>query len=109
MQHVTNVCWTLDNKYIVSASDEMNIRLWKARASEKLGVVSVTKDDFAAFYRIWYDSDIGFVAETARKSCPGVRRHFETEICRIPSDKENRSPSTSTQTHLPRTAATACV
>ncbi|KAK7603243.1 hypothetical protein V9T40_003242 [Parthenolecanium corni] len=39
MQHVTNVCWTLDNKYIVSASDEMNIRLWKARASEKLGVL----------------------------------------------------------------------
>ncbi|XKL62326.1 hypothetical protein PGB90_002159 [Kerria lacca] len=39
MQHVTNVCWSLDNKYIISTSDEMNIRLWKARASEKLGVL----------------------------------------------------------------------
>lgn len=39
MQHVTNVCWTLDNKYVISASDEMNIRIWKARASEKLGVL----------------------------------------------------------------------
>lgn len=43
MQHVTNVCWTLDNKYVISASDEMNIRIWKARASEKLGVVSTVE------------------------------------------------------------------
>lgn len=39
MQHVTCIGWSLDNKYIISASDEMNIRLWKARASEKLGTV----------------------------------------------------------------------
>lgn len=40
MQRLTSVVWSLDNKYIATASDEMNIRLWKARASEKLGVVS---------------------------------------------------------------------
>ena len=40
MQRITHVSWTLDNKYIISASDEMNIRIWKAKASEKLGVVS---------------------------------------------------------------------
>lgn len=40
MQHVTCIGWSLDNKYIYSGSDEMNIRLWKAKASEKLGVVS---------------------------------------------------------------------
>lgn len=39
MQHVTCIGWSLDNKYIISASDEMNIRLWKARASEKLGAL----------------------------------------------------------------------
>ncbi|XP_073993318.1 DDB1- and CUL4-associated factor 13 [Rhodnius prolixus] len=39
MQRITNVLWSLDNKYILSASDEMNIRLWKARASEKLGIL----------------------------------------------------------------------
>ena len=33
------MAWTLDNKYILSGSDEMNIRLWKARASEKLGIM----------------------------------------------------------------------
>lgn len=38
-QHVTAVGWSLDNKYIFSASDEMNIRIWKAYASEKLGPV----------------------------------------------------------------------
>ena len=26
-------------RYILSGSDEMNIRLWKARASEKLGIM----------------------------------------------------------------------
>lgn len=40
MQHLTSVIWSLDNKYVLSASDEMNIRIWKANASEKLGMVS---------------------------------------------------------------------
>ncbi|KAL5013606.1 hypothetical protein ScPMuIL_007876 [Solemya velum] len=39
MQRVVLVKWSLDNKYILSASDEMNIRVWKARASEKMGVL----------------------------------------------------------------------
>ncbi|XP_014790792.1 DDB1- and CUL4-associated factor 13 [Octopus bimaculoides] len=37
MQRVQQVQWSLDNKYILSGSDEMNIRIWKAQASEKLG------------------------------------------------------------------------
>lgn len=40
MQHLTSVIWSLDNKFVLSASDEMNIRIWKANASEKLGTVS---------------------------------------------------------------------
>ena len=40
MQHVSSVKWSLDNKYILSGSDEMNVRVWKANASEKLGKVS---------------------------------------------------------------------
>ncbi|KAG8230192.1 hypothetical protein J437_LFUL009872 [Ladona fulva] len=39
MQRVTSVSWSLDAKYIASGSDEMNIRIWKARASEKLGTL----------------------------------------------------------------------
>lgn len=41
MQRLTCVSWSFDNKYIVSGSDEMNLRLWKANASEKLGIVSM--------------------------------------------------------------------
>ncbi|TWW79645.1 DDB1- and CUL4-associated factor 13 WD repeat and SOF domain-containing protein 1 [Takifugu flavidus] len=41
MQHVICVKWSADSKYVLSGSDEMNIRLWKANASEKLGVLSL--------------------------------------------------------------------
>lgn len=39
MQRLTSVAWSLDNKYILSGSDEMNVRIWKAKAWEKLGVL----------------------------------------------------------------------
>jgi len=39
MQRVNHVMWSMDNKYILSGSDEMNVRLWKARAADKLGVL----------------------------------------------------------------------
>jgi len=39
MQRLTCVAWSRDNKYILSGSDEMNLRLWKAKAWEKLGIV----------------------------------------------------------------------
>lgn len=39
MQRLTSVLWSLDSKFIISGSDEMNIRIWKAKASEKLGTV----------------------------------------------------------------------
>lgn len=44
-QHVTAVCWSLDSKYIFSGSDEMNIRIWKANASEKLGPLAPREKD----------------------------------------------------------------
>lgn len=40
MQQVLSVLYSMDSKYVLSGSDEMNIRLWKAHASEKLGPVS---------------------------------------------------------------------
>ena len=39
MQRLTAVAWSLDNKYVISASDEMCLRVWKARASEKLAIM----------------------------------------------------------------------
>jgi WD repeat and SOF domain-containing protein 1 len=44
-QHITAVSWSLDNKYIFSGSDEMNIRVWKANASEKLGPLKPREKD----------------------------------------------------------------
>jgi WD repeat and SOF domain-containing protein 1 len=37
MQRLSAVKWSADNKYILSASDEMSIRLWKSTAWEQLG------------------------------------------------------------------------
>ena len=37
MQKIFCVKWSGDTRYILSGSDETNIRLWKAQASEKLG------------------------------------------------------------------------
>jgi len=39
MQRLTCVAWSRDNRYILSGSDEMNLRLWKARAWEKMGIM----------------------------------------------------------------------
>lgn len=39
MQRVTCVAWTLDAKFILSGSDEMNLRIWKAKAAAPLGVL----------------------------------------------------------------------
>ncbi|KAG9981405.1 U3 small nucleolar RNA associated protein, partial [Aureobasidium melanogenum] len=40
MQRVFSAVWTPDNNYILSGSDDGNIRLWRARASERQGVKS---------------------------------------------------------------------
>lgn len=40
MQKVFAVAYTLDNDYVLSGSDDMNIRIWKAQASKPLGTIS---------------------------------------------------------------------
>lgn len=37
MQRIFSVKFSGDTKYVMSASDDMNIRLWKSQASQKLG------------------------------------------------------------------------
>jgi WD repeat and SOF domain-containing protein 1 len=44
MQRVFTVDYTADNKYIISGSADTNLRLWKARASEKIGQTSAREE-----------------------------------------------------------------
>ncbi|CAG0917560.1 unnamed protein product [Notodromas monacha] len=37
MQRVTSVAWSKDARFLFSGSDEMNVRMWKARAAEQMG------------------------------------------------------------------------
>ena len=39
MQRIFCVRWSSDSTYLLSGSDEMNIRLWKAEASKKIGTL----------------------------------------------------------------------
>ncbi|KAH9743827.1 DDB1- and CUL4-associated factor 13 [Citrus sinensis] len=41
MQRVFCVKFSCDASYVISGSDDTNLRLWKAKASEQLGVVSI--------------------------------------------------------------------
>lgn len=70
MQHVICVKWSADNKYILSGSDEMNIRLWKANASEKLGVVS------PASFSLYHFADI-FQPQSVQPACCLLAAHGE--------------------------------
>ncbi|KAJ2720710.1 Protein sof1 [Coemansia sp. Benny D115] len=40
MQRVFCAKYTMDNKYVLSGSDDSNLRLWRAHASERVGVLS---------------------------------------------------------------------
>lgn len=47
MASVLSVLWSADSKFVLSGSNEMNIRVWKANAAEKLG--PLTKREKQAF------------------------------------------------------------
>ncbi|KZT08131.1 WD40 repeat-like protein [Laetiporus sulphureus 93-53] len=40
MQRVTSTLYTADARFVLSGSDDGNVRIWKAHASEKLGVIT---------------------------------------------------------------------
>jgi WD repeat and SOF domain-containing protein 1 len=50
MQRVFCVNYTADAKFVISGSDDSNLRLWKARASEPLGQAT-TREEAALRYR----------------------------------------------------------
>jgi WD repeat and SOF domain-containing protein 1 len=50
MQRVFTVNYTMDNTYIITGSDDTNVRLWKARSNEKLGQLT-PREESAMRYR----------------------------------------------------------
>ena len=47
---MTSTIYSADARFVLSGSDDGNVRLWKAKASEKLGVVN-TREKAAMEYR----------------------------------------------------------
>jgi WD repeat and SOF domain-containing protein 1 len=44
MQHIFAVSYSSDAQYILSGSDDTNIRIWKSHASDRLGVLTGRED-----------------------------------------------------------------
>ena len=50
MQRVFSVAFSIDGSYVISGSDDMNVRVWKANASEQTGVLLPRERKRAAYY-----------------------------------------------------------
>ncbi|KAJ3516632.1 hypothetical protein NMY22_g14160 [Coprinellus aureogranulatus] len=69
MQRVTSTIYSSDARYVLSGSDDGNVRIWKAKASDKLGVITA-RERAAMEYREslvkrWsVDKEVGRVQRT---------------------------------------------
>lgn len=96
MQRVSAVCFSGDASYVVSGSDDANVRLWKARASERLGVrlsrelhASAYSDALVARYR--HLPEVGRI-ERQRKLPAAIAKAARARRVQIDSEaRKNRS------------------
>ncbi|GAA5910512.1 hypothetical protein JCM6882_008542 [Rhodosporidiobolus microsporus] len=65
MQRVFSTLYTLDARFVLTGSDDANLRIWKARASEKLGVVD-KREQVRKEYRDGLRDKWGTVADVAK-------------------------------------------
>ncbi|KAI0342518.1 WD40 repeat-like protein [Trametopsis cervina] len=69
MQRITSTIFTADARFVLSGSDDGNLRMWKAKASEKLGIID-TRERAAMEYRDslkerWkFDPQVGKISRT---------------------------------------------
>merc|ERR1711874_916412 len=89
MQRLTSVAWSLDNKYFLIGSDEMCIRLWKARASERIGIMR-DRERVALQYNEKLKEKYGQHPQIARIARHRqVPRHVKSSQAEIRSIKES--------------------
>lgn len=99
MQKVFAVSYTLDARFVLSGSDDVNVRLWKHRASDKLGIVNARERasrEYAQALRQRWNS-VGDVAKIERqRHVPKPIRtaqklqHTMTEARRVKEDRRRR-------------------
>mmetsp|Transcript_16003 Transcript_16003/g.33566 ORF Transcript_16003/g.33566 Transcript_16003/m.33566 type:complete len:526 (+) Transcript_16003:226-1803(+) len=92
MQRIFSVAYTLDHKYILSGSDDTNIRLWKARSSEKVGQLSA-REETSLQYRQALVQKYVHLPEVKRIAKSRRVPKFikkETEMARVQKEKRRR-------------------
>ena len=62
---IFSTLYTLDSRFVLSGSDDANLRIWKARASDKLGVVD-KREQVQREYRDGLREKWGTVADVAK-------------------------------------------
>lgn len=68
MANVLSVLWSMDSKFVFSGSNEMNVRIWKSKAAEKIGPVSV--------YSSFHEKDSSCSLLHVRKLLSSTARSF---------------------------------
>jgi len=99
MQRVFSTTYTYDARFVLSGSDDGNVRLWKARADEKLGVID-NREKAAMEYRDelkrkWkHDSEVGRIARKRHlpKSVHATSKlhHTITEAARVKEERRRK-------------------
>ncbi|WFD03491.1 Protein sof1 [Malassezia obtusa] len=99
MQKVFAAAYTLDARFVLSGSDDGNLRIWKANASDKLGIVSgrerASREYAQALRKRW--NSVGDVAKIERqRHVPKPIRsaqklqHTMTEAQRVKEDRRRK-------------------
>lgn len=95
MQRVFSVNYTLDNKFVISGSDDANLRLWKAHASEQVGQ-RTTREEAAIQYRQALVKKYQHMPEVAKisksRKIPKVIKK-QTAISQIQKESSERKQS----------------
>ena len=100
MQRVTSTIYSSDARYVLSGSDDGNVRIWKAKASDKLGVITA-RERAAMEYREslvkrWaVDKEVGrvqrFVPSSFLSKLGSHRLGIALATCRNPSTRPANS------------------